>query len=183
MLKLIHKATRNERGFTLIELLVVVVILGVLATVAIPRVLGAIERARESKAVADIRVIVSGLERYYFDHGVYPTHLGLLRGEYLKSDFDFKNSYGHIYFYAVKWNVVGAVNQPDHLRQFALGDPTNPPGEFAGTNWTWDGQGARPDLPQGRAPEDTAYWWGNGGPTEVPSIGPNKPTRPDLQYD
>jgi len=139
----------QERGFTLIELLVVVVILGLLAAIAIPRVLGAIERAHESKAVADIRVIVSGLERYFFGHGVFPTHLGLLRGAYLKSDFPFTNAHGHVYFYAVRWDNSGDI---DNLSQYAIGNPTNPPGDVALTNWTWNGLGDRPPLPQGVEP-------------------------------
>lgn len=149
------RRTAGDEGFTLIELLVVVVILGVLATMAIPRVLGAIDRARESKGTADLRVIVSALERFYFDRGRYPYNLGeLTAGKYLKSDFDFRNSYGDRYLYAVLYHVAGGVSQPDHLKECVLGNPSNPPAEFAGDAalWWWDGSGGNPGLPRGIDP-------------------------------
>ncbi|HSW10883.1 MAG TPA: prepilin-type N-terminal cleavage/methylation domain-containing protein [Bacillota bacterium] len=186
MLRQLRRTSRQERGFTLIELLVVVVILGILAAVAIPRVLGAIERARESRAVADIRVIVSGLERYFFDHGVFPTHLGALRGVYVKSDFLFTNAHGHIYFYAVRWD---AANDIHNLSQYAIGNPTNPPGDIALTNWTWGGTGERPALPAGLDPLHRGYAFGD--PMTIPTGSPLtaitgltlRPTRTDLTYD
>ena len=42
-----EKAYRSKRGFTLIEVMVVTIIMGVLATIAVPNVFGVIERARE----------------------------------------------------------------------------------------------------------------------------------------
>ncbi len=175
---------RREAGFTLIELLVVVVILGIMAAVAIPRVVGAIDRAREAKAQADLRVIVSALERYFFDFGRYPARLGLLRGQYLKSDFSFQNHYGKVYFYAV--NAAGA-GHPHNLQEYVLGDPgplPTPIGEMAGQ---WDATAV--PLPEGRPVDTEAYYWGVDlgvwpiGDAHLYHIGPTKPTRPDLQRD
>ena len=42
-----EKAYRSKRGFTLIEVMVVTIIMGVLATIAVPNVFGVVERARE----------------------------------------------------------------------------------------------------------------------------------------
>ena len=61
------------RGFTLIELMIVVVILGLLATVVMPRMLDRPEQARRTKAKIDIRNIVSALALFKTDTGRFPT--------------------------------------------------------------------------------------------------------------
>ncbi|MEW6572603.1 MAG: type II secretion system protein GspG [Bacillota bacterium] len=63
---------KDERGLTLIELVAVVVILGIVAAVLIPRVLGRADAARESRAMSDIGAMKSVLETYYADYGVLP---------------------------------------------------------------------------------------------------------------
>lgn len=60
-------------GFTLIEVLVVVVILGILATVIVPRIMGRPEEARRTKAMMDIKSIETSLNLYRIDSGSYPT--------------------------------------------------------------------------------------------------------------
>ena len=61
-----------KTGFTLIELLIVVAIIGILAAIAVPNFLNAQERAKVSRAQADIRTIVSALEMYRIDNNNYP---------------------------------------------------------------------------------------------------------------
>ncbi|MBI4666537.1 MAG: type II secretion system major pseudopilin GspG [Nitrospinae bacterium] len=69
----------GRRGFTLIEILVVVVILGILATVIVPRIMGRPEEARMAKAKVDIKSIETALHMYKIDNGAYPTtEMGLL---------------------------------------------------------------------------------------------------------
>ncbi len=66
--------TKNRRrGFTLIEILVVVVILGILATVIVPKIMGRPEEARRTKAVMDIKSIETALNLYKIDNGTFPT--------------------------------------------------------------------------------------------------------------
>ncbi|HBA56196.1 type II secretion system major pseudopilin GspG [Syntrophorhabdus aromaticivorans] len=67
------KQIRSERGFTLIELMIVVVIVGILATLLIPRIMERPEEARRIKAKADIKTIESALKLYKLDSGTYPT--------------------------------------------------------------------------------------------------------------
>jgi general secretion pathway protein G len=64
---------RNQRGFTLIELMIVIVIIGILATLLIPRIMERPEEARRIKAKADIKTIESALKLYKIDSGTYPT--------------------------------------------------------------------------------------------------------------
>jgi len=64
---------RDERGFTLIELMVVVVILGILAGLIIPKIMGRPEEARRLKAKMQIQALETSLKLYYIDNGRYPT--------------------------------------------------------------------------------------------------------------
>lgn len=61
------------KGFTLIELMIVVVILGLLATIIMPRILNRPEQARRIKAKIDIRNIESALALFKTDTGRFAT--------------------------------------------------------------------------------------------------------------
>lgn len=61
------------RGFTLIEVMVVVVILGILAAVAVPRIMDNPDKARAAKAKQDVRAIEAALDMYRLDNYHYPS--------------------------------------------------------------------------------------------------------------
>jgi general secretion pathway protein G len=63
---------KNRRGFTLIELLIVVAIIGIIAAIAIPNLLNAINRGRQKRTMGDIRTIATAVEAYGVDYGFYP---------------------------------------------------------------------------------------------------------------
>ena len=63
----------TDRGFTLIELMVVIVILGILAGLIVPRIMGRPEEARQMKARVQIESIETALKLYKLDNGYYPT--------------------------------------------------------------------------------------------------------------
>jgi general secretion pathway protein G len=63
----------DRRGFTLIEIMVVMVILGILAGLIIPRIMGRPEEARRTKARIQIESIETALKLYKLDNGSYPT--------------------------------------------------------------------------------------------------------------
>lgn len=64
---------RKSRGFTLIEVMVVIVILGVLAALIVPRVMGRPDEARVVAAKQDLAAISQALRLYKLDNRRYPT--------------------------------------------------------------------------------------------------------------
>ncbi len=61
------------RGFTLIEIMVVVIIIGLLAAVIVPSVVGKVGEARVAKSRQDIQAIGTALTMYRLDNFKYPT--------------------------------------------------------------------------------------------------------------
>jgi general secretion pathway protein G len=73
LISLRNRMRRGGRGFTLIELMVVIVILGILAGLIIPRIMGRPDEARQTKARIMIEGIETALKLYRLDNGFYPT--------------------------------------------------------------------------------------------------------------
>jgi general secretion pathway protein G len=65
---------RSRTGFTLVEVMVVVVILGILAVLIVPRVLGRTDEARAAAAKHDIATLMQSLKLYKLDNGRFPTN-------------------------------------------------------------------------------------------------------------
>src|SRR5262245_12201277 len=63
---------KKQKGFTLIELLIVVAIIGIIAAIAIPNLLNAIDRGKQKRTMADMRSIGTAIESYAVDNNFYP---------------------------------------------------------------------------------------------------------------
>jgi len=65
----------RQKGFTLVELLVVVLILGALAAIAVPRIIGGATNARINACKTNVDLINSQVELYYANEGDWPGQL------------------------------------------------------------------------------------------------------------
>ena len=66
-------SNKKQRGFTLIEVMIVVVILGILASIIVPKIMGRPDEARATRTLQDIRAITAALDLYRLDNFSYPT--------------------------------------------------------------------------------------------------------------
>jgi len=63
----------RDAGFTLIEIMVVIAIIGILATMIVPKIMGRPDEARVTAAKQDVGTIVQALKLYRLDIGRYPS--------------------------------------------------------------------------------------------------------------
>ncbi len=62
----------NKKGFTLIELLIVVAIIGIIAAIAIPNLLVALQKGKQKATMGDLKTIGSAIESYVTDWSFAP---------------------------------------------------------------------------------------------------------------
>lgn len=71
----------RRKGFTLIELLVVVLILGALAAIAVPRIIGGATNAKINACKTNVNLLNSQIELYYANEGDWPDPFSALTSE------------------------------------------------------------------------------------------------------
>jgi len=70
-----QRATLSElrqRAFTLVEMLLVITIIGILAALVVPKMMGRSEQARQAAARSDLSSIKTVLDAFEVDNGYYP---------------------------------------------------------------------------------------------------------------
>lgn len=112
---------RKQRGFTLIELLIVVAIIGIIAAIAIPNLLDAIERSRQKRSIADLKSLAGAIQTFSTDYGGYPNdgHNGAI---------DVAAGGG----LAAVWNDAAGspVFVPDYIQALPVGDGWKTPYQY-----------------------------------------------------
>jgi len=79
---------KKVQGFTLLEVMVVIVILGILASMVVPNLMGSQERANMQKAVSDVTALETSLSLYKMDNYDYPTTEQGLEALVYKTDIE-----------------------------------------------------------------------------------------------
>lgn len=126
---------RNKKGFTLLEILIVVAIIGLIASLVIPNLVGRYEKSKEEIARAQLEMLSSAIEAFRLDVGRYPNSLDELlkcddpnwRGPYLAKRKIPKDPWGRDYQYKYP-----GEHGPYDL--YSLG-PEGQLGEKSITNW------------------------------------------------
>ena len=105
--KMHNRRLINSAGFTLIEILVVVIIIGFIASLIAPNIMGRFERSKEEIAKAQVDMLSSGVMSFKVDMNRYPANLGELiqsketkwRGPYLSKQTLPKDPWDRDYVY------------------------------------------------------------------------------------
>lgn len=74
-----------SRGFSMVELLIVVAVIGLIVAIAVPNLVNAIQRARQTRSVADLSAIAKAVSMYQQDLAEYPIQTPLGDADFLKS--------------------------------------------------------------------------------------------------
>ena len=98
----------NKKGFTLIELLIVVAIIGIVAAIAIPNLLTALQRGKQKATMGDMKTIGNAIGSYMVDNSIAPENLASI-GKFHIQKIPPRDGWGHTWYY-----TRNATNQDEY---------------------------------------------------------------------
>jgi len=129
---------RDQKGFSLIELLIVVAIIGIIAAIAVPQLMNAMDRGRQRRSMADMRNIATANGTMRVDTGAYATVLGDLVPTWMQVT-PTDDGWGNPYIYAQIAAAAGAPAGYSIESEGALGAPGPDPPAGTWINEPYDG--------------------------------------------
>jgi type II secretion system protein G len=144
----------QEEGLTLIEMLAVVLILGIVATIAVPSVTSAIGQAKINATESNLGTLQTALSEYYVSNGSYPSTLSELTGPastnpppagpaqgpvgpYIHTTFPENDAWGHPIYYQVLGGGKGYVLLSGDGQALSPNSSASGLLEYAGTPLTY----------------------------------------------
>lgn len=76
----------NQRGFATLEVIMMVVVIGILATIAVPRFTDVTTKANTAKIQSDLTTIDTAIQMYFMENGKYPEKISDLVDKYLMDE-------------------------------------------------------------------------------------------------
>ncbi len=125
-----HTATRRRRlGFTLVELVVVVLVLGIIASIATPKMFDTASDARQNGTIQSLSVLRDAIELHKAQHGTYPGNAG--------TEADFKADLDEFLNGAFPKNQIAAATNDASVDVVTDGNPLAASGS---DDWRYDNQ-------------------------------------------
>lgn len=112
---------KNNKGFTLVELMITVLIVGILASVAIPLYRANVRRAKATEADASLGSIRTAVRVYYAENGTYPVSSAYTMVYNLSIDVDSLDLVGR-YFPATAYDYKSTDGVTYTIRATGSGD-------------------------------------------------------------
>lgn len=91
------KILKDQRGFTLLEMMIVIIILGILATLAIPKLSNSVALANTAKVQADLQTLNTAIGMHIAARGHYPQNIKTDLADYINDVENLKPPQGECF--------------------------------------------------------------------------------------
>ena len=115
----------NQRGFATLEVILMVLVIGLLASIAVPRFTSVTTAANTAKIQSDLTTIDTAIAIYQMEKGTAPSNVTTDLKDYLRGAADLKPPSGKCYIEGTEGNVPAntySINTIDGEPRATLGD-------------------------------------------------------------